>query len=238
MEDWREKVDALESIEHDPIQPQHLMQLIDRLRRRRDPVLGLGNDRNMGGSAHFDIRGDRARFISQGISRRWRLVAAVRDRQPDRLPPPVRAFVGDGGPATLMAEFATACRYGLPGRWSSTTTACSVRSCGNSSCSATPNSGSDSRTGSTSRRGRRLAEDSESVSTSATNSRMRSTRAPSPPGSRNRRRLSQPRRTPDARKGHLRAGEGIREAPFLAGQLRAPTIASTLFGTSSPELQA
>jgi pyruvate dehydrogenase (quinone) len=114
MGKWRGDMAALESPDRDPIQPQYLMRLVDRF-AADDAILCSDSGTIATWSArHFDIRGDREFYLSgnlasmapglpYAIAAQW----AHRDRQ-------CIAFVGDGGMAMLMAEFDTACRYGLP----------------------------------------------------------------------------------------------------------------------------
>jgi pyruvate dehydrogenase (quinone) len=114
MADWRQKMAAIESIDGDPIQPQHLMAVIDRL-AADDAILTSDSGTIATWAArHFTIRGDRQFYLSGNlatmapglpytIANQW----AYPGRQ-------CIAFVGDGGFAMLMAEFSTACRYGLP----------------------------------------------------------------------------------------------------------------------------
>jgi pyruvate dehydrogenase (quinone) len=114
MADWRERMAALEDGDRDPIQPQYLMRVIDRL-ADDDAILSADSGTIATWSArHFDIRGNRQFYLSgnlatmapglpYAIAHQW----AYPDRQ-------CIAFVGDGGFAMLMAEFDTACRYDLP----------------------------------------------------------------------------------------------------------------------------
>ena len=114
MGDWRQKMAAIESIDGDPIQPQQLMAVIDRL-AADDAILTSDSGTIATWAArHFTIRGDRQFYLSGNlatmapglpytIANQW----AYPGRQ-------CIAFVGDGGFAMLMAEFATACRYELP----------------------------------------------------------------------------------------------------------------------------
>jgi pyruvate dehydrogenase (quinone)/pyruvate oxidase len=63
---------------------------------------------------HFDIRGDRRFYLSANLASMAPALPyaiAAQWAHPDRQ---CIAFVGDGGMAMLMAEFDTACRYGLP----------------------------------------------------------------------------------------------------------------------------
>jgi pyruvate dehydrogenase (quinone) len=114
MRKWREDLAALESPERDPIQPQYLMRVIDRM-AAEDAILSTDSGTVATWAArHFDIRGDR-RFMLSGnlatmapglpytIAAQW----AYPGRQ-------CIAFVGDGGFAMLMAEVLTAARYELP----------------------------------------------------------------------------------------------------------------------------
>jgi pyruvate dehydrogenase (quinone) len=114
MSRWRERMSAIEGIETDPIQPQRLMAAIDRL-ATDDAILTSDSGTIATWAArHFTIRGDRQFYLSGNlasmapglpytIANQW----AFPGRQ-------CIAFVGDGGFAMLMAEFATACRYELP----------------------------------------------------------------------------------------------------------------------------
>jgi pyruvate dehydrogenase (quinone) len=83
---WRADMAALEDGGRDPVQPQYLARVLDRL-ADDDAVLTADSGTVATWAArHYDIRGDR-----QCI-----------------------AFVGDGGLAMLMAELDTAVRYELP----------------------------------------------------------------------------------------------------------------------------
>jgi pyruvate dehydrogenase (quinone) len=114
MIDWREKMAAIESIENDPIQPQHLMAVIDRL-AADDAILTSDSGTIATWAArHFTIRGDRQFYLSGNLASMapgLPYTIANQWAHPDRQ---CIAFVGDGGFAMLMAEFATACRYQLP----------------------------------------------------------------------------------------------------------------------------
>jgi pyruvate dehydrogenase (quinone) len=114
MEDWRQKMSALESIDGDPIQPQHLMRVIDQL-AADDAILASDSGTIATWAArHFDIRGDRSFYLSGNLASMapgLPYTIAAQIGFPGRQ---CIAFVGDGGLAMLMAEFATACRYRLP----------------------------------------------------------------------------------------------------------------------------
>ena len=63
---------------------------------------------------HFDIRGDRDFYLSGNLAS---MAPGLPYTIASQIAHPGRqciAFVGDGGLAMLMAEFATACRYQLP----------------------------------------------------------------------------------------------------------------------------
>jgi pyruvate dehydrogenase (quinone)/pyruvate oxidase len=114
MADWRERMAAMESADRDPIQPQYLMSLVDRY-ADDDAILASDSGTIATWSArHWHIRGRRFFLLSgnlatmapglpYAIAAQW----AFPERQ-------CIAFVGDGGFGMLMAEFDTACRYGLP----------------------------------------------------------------------------------------------------------------------------
>jgi len=114
MANWWEKMESIESIESDPIQPQHLARIIDRL-AADDAILTADSGTVATWAArHFDIRGDRAFYLSGNLAS---MAPGLPYAIASQLGNPGRqciAFVGDGGLAMLMAEFATACRYGLP----------------------------------------------------------------------------------------------------------------------------
>jgi pyruvate dehydrogenase (quinone)/pyruvate oxidase len=114
MTGWREKMAAIESIEHDPIQPQYLMSVIDRL-AANDAILTSDSGTIATWAArHFTIRDAREFYLSGNLATMapgLPYTIANQIAHPDRQ---CIAFVGDGGFAMLMAEFGTACRYGLP----------------------------------------------------------------------------------------------------------------------------
>jgi pyruvate dehydrogenase (quinone)/pyruvate oxidase len=114
MADWRAEMAALEDPDREPIAPQYLMGVIDRL-ASDDAILSADSGTIATWSArHWTIRGDRGFYLSgnlatmapglpYAIAHQW----AYPGRQ-------CIAFVGDGGFAMLMAEFQTAARYDLP----------------------------------------------------------------------------------------------------------------------------
>jgi pyruvate dehydrogenase (quinone)/pyruvate oxidase len=114
MDDWRSKMHALESIRVDPIQPQYLMSVIDRL-AAPDAILTSDSGTIATWAArHFTIRDQREFFLSGNLAT---MAPGLPYTIANQVAHPGRqciAFVGDGGFAMLMAEFGTACRYGLP----------------------------------------------------------------------------------------------------------------------------
>jgi pyruvate dehydrogenase (quinone) len=111
---WDEDMAALESPDRDPIQPQYLMRVIDRL-ATDDAILSSDSGTIATWAArHFDIRGRREFYLSGNLATMapglpYTIAAQV--GYPGRQ---CIAFVGDGGFAMLMAEFHTACWHGLP----------------------------------------------------------------------------------------------------------------------------
>ena len=114
MADWREKMAALEGDQREPIQPQFLMRVIDRL-ADDDAILTTDSGTIATWAArHFDIRGERQFMLSGNLATMapgLPYAIAAQIAHPDRQ---CIAFVGDGGFAMLMAEFLTAAGYGLP----------------------------------------------------------------------------------------------------------------------------
>jgi pyruvate dehydrogenase (quinone)/pyruvate oxidase len=114
MEEWRADLHALEDPEREPIQPQYLMRVVDRL-AHDDAILASDSGTIATWAArHFDIRGDRQFYLSGNLATMapgLPYTIAAQWAYPGRQ---CIAFVGDGGFAMLMAEFLTAARYGLP----------------------------------------------------------------------------------------------------------------------------
>jgi pyruvate dehydrogenase (quinone)/pyruvate oxidase len=114
MADWREKMGALESPTRDPIAPQYVVSVLDRL-AAADAVLTCDSGTIATWAArHWQIRGDREFYLSGNLATMapgLPYAIGIAHTNPGRQ---VIAYVGDGGFAMLMAEFNTACRYGLP----------------------------------------------------------------------------------------------------------------------------
>jgi pyruvate dehydrogenase (quinone) len=114
MKEWRADLGALEDPEREPIQPQYLMRVIDRL-ASDDAILATDSGTVATWAArHFDIRGDRQFYLSGNLATMapgLPYTIAAQWAYPGRQ---CIAFVGDGAFSMLMGEFLTATRYGLP----------------------------------------------------------------------------------------------------------------------------
>jgi pyruvate dehydrogenase (quinone)/pyruvate oxidase len=114
MRDWRAKMAALESPERDPIAPQYVVKVLDDL-ASDDAVMTCDSGTIATWAArHWQIRGQREFYLSGNLASMapgLPYAIAIQHANPGRQ---VIAYVGDGGFAMLMAEFHTACRYGLP----------------------------------------------------------------------------------------------------------------------------
>ena len=114
MAAWREDMEALESPDRDPIQPQYLMGVVDRL-AGDDAILTCDSGTIATWAArHWTIRGDRRFYLSGNLATMapgLPYAIACQWAFPGRQ---CIAFIGDGGLAMLMAELETAVRYDLP----------------------------------------------------------------------------------------------------------------------------
>ena len=111
---WDEDMAALADPDRDPIMPQYLMSVIDRL-ASDDAILTSDSGTIATWAArYFAIRGNREFYLSGNLATMapglpYAIAAQV--AYPGRQ---CIAFVGDGGLAMLMAEFHTAAWHGLP----------------------------------------------------------------------------------------------------------------------------
>jgi pyruvate dehydrogenase (quinone) len=114
MADWREKMSALESAGRQPIAPQYVVSVLDEL-AADDAIMTCDSGTIATWAArHWQIRGDREFYLSGNLATMapgLPYAIAIQYANPDRQ---TIAYIGDGGFAMLMAEFNTACRYGLP----------------------------------------------------------------------------------------------------------------------------
>ena len=114
MAEWRRDMEALEDSDRDPIQPQYLMGVIDRLADNDAILCSDSGTIATWAARHFHIRGDRKFYLSGNLATMapgLPYTIAAQIAHPGRQ---CIAYVGDGGFAMLMAEFLTACRYNLP----------------------------------------------------------------------------------------------------------------------------
>ena len=114
MAEWRREMEALEDPDRDPIQPQYLAGMIDRLADDDAILCSDSGTIATWAARHFHIRGNRQFYLSGNLATMapgLPYTIAAQIAHPGRQ---CIAFVGDGGFAMLMAEFLTACRYGLP----------------------------------------------------------------------------------------------------------------------------
>jgi pyruvate dehydrogenase (quinone)/pyruvate oxidase len=111
---WREGLEALEDPAREPIAPQYLAGLLNRM-ATDDAVLTCDSGTVATWAArHFDIRGDRQFYLSSNLATMacgLPYALAIQHAFPGRQ---IIAYVGDGGFAMLMAEVMTAVRYDLP----------------------------------------------------------------------------------------------------------------------------
>jgi pyruvate dehydrogenase (quinone) len=114
MREWREKMAALESPDRDPIAPQYVVRVLDEV-AADDAIMTCDSGTIATWAArHWQIRGSREFYLSGNLATMapgLPYAIAMAHANPGRQ---TIAYIGDGGFAMLMAEFNTACRYGLP----------------------------------------------------------------------------------------------------------------------------
>ena len=107
-------MEALENPDRDPVQPQYLMGVVDRL-ASDDAILACDSGPIATWAArHWTIRGDRQLYLSGNLATMacgLPYAMAAQWAYPGRQ---CIAYLGDGGLAMLMAELDTAVRYDLP----------------------------------------------------------------------------------------------------------------------------
>jgi pyruvate dehydrogenase (quinone) len=114
MVTWRAHMASLESEHRDPIQPQFLARVLDRLATNDAILCSDSGTIATWAARHFDIRGSRQFYLSGNLASMapgLPYALAAQWAHPGRQ---CIAFVGDGGFAMLMAELLTAVRYDLP----------------------------------------------------------------------------------------------------------------------------
>jgi pyruvate dehydrogenase (quinone) len=111
---WDQDLLALADPNREPIMPQYLMSVIDRL-AADDAILTSDSGTIATWAArYFTIRGDRRFYLSGNLAT---MAPGLPYAMAAQVAYPARqciAFVGDGGFAMLMAEFHTAAWHGLP----------------------------------------------------------------------------------------------------------------------------
>ncbi len=114
MESWRSRMQAMATMDTEPIQPEHLMAVVDEV-ASDDAILSSDSGTVATWAArHYMIKGERQFFLSGNLAT---MAPGLPYTIANQWAHPGRqciAFVGDGGLAMLMAEFSTACRYDLP----------------------------------------------------------------------------------------------------------------------------
>jgi pyruvate dehydrogenase (quinone) len=114
MDAWRQKMSSQENGERDPIAPQYVVSVLDKL-AADDAVLTCDSGTIATWAArHFHIRGDRQFYLSGNLATMapgLPYAVGIQHAFPGRQ---VIAYVGDGGFAMLMAEFITAIQHQLP----------------------------------------------------------------------------------------------------------------------------
>lgn len=114
MTEWRQHMAVLESPDRDPIQPQYLARVVDRLADEDAILCSDSGTIATWAARHFDIRAGREFYLSGNLATMapgLPYALAAQWAHPGRQ---CIAFVGDGGFAMLMAELLTAVRYQLP----------------------------------------------------------------------------------------------------------------------------
>ena len=113
-EKWNDEMSALAAADREPIQPQYLMSVIDRL-AADDAILASDSGTIATWAArHFEIRGDRRFSLSGNLAT---MAPGLPYTMAAQVAYPGRqciAFVGDGGFAMLMAELHSAAWHDLP----------------------------------------------------------------------------------------------------------------------------
>jgi pyruvate dehydrogenase (quinone)/pyruvate oxidase len=112
--EWRARLAALESPEREPIAPQYLASVLDRLAASTAVLTCDSGTVATWAARHWKIRGTREFYLSGNLATMacgLPYANAIQLAHPRRQ---VIAYVGDGAFAMLMGEFHTAARYGLP----------------------------------------------------------------------------------------------------------------------------
>src|SRR5437870_4536774 len=111
---WDKDMASLADPEREPIMPQYLMSVIDRLASDEAILTSDSGTIATWAARHFTIRGGRQFYLSGNLATMapgLPYAIAAQIAYPGRQ---CIAFVGDGGFTMLMGEFATAVKYRLP----------------------------------------------------------------------------------------------------------------------------
>jgi pyruvate dehydrogenase (quinone)/pyruvate oxidase len=114
MGKWRNQMSSLEDAERDPVAPQYLISVVDRLASDNAVLTCDSGTIATWAARHWTIRGQREFYLSGNLATMapgLPYANAVQWAYPDRQ---VIAFVGDGGFAMLMGEFLTSVKHNLP----------------------------------------------------------------------------------------------------------------------------
>ncbi len=114
MDKWRKQMVAMQDESREPIAPQYVVGVLDRLAADNAILTCDSGTIATWAARHWMIRGDRQFYLSgnlasmaPGLPYAIGIQHAFRDRQ-------VIGYVGDGGFSMLMAEFLTAIQHHLP----------------------------------------------------------------------------------------------------------------------------
>ncbi len=114
MESWRARMAAEQDQDRDPIAPQYVVGVLDRL-AADDAILTCDSGTIATWAArHWTIRGDRQFYLSGNLASMapgLPYAIGIQHAHPGRQ---VIGYVGDGGFSMLMAEFLTAVQHQLP----------------------------------------------------------------------------------------------------------------------------
>lgn len=110
---WRERLAATE-VPHDPVRPQYLMRVVDRLAASNAILASDSGVTAVWSARHFDVRGSRSYLISANLNAMSAGLPYVIAAQWAQRRRQCIGFVSSEGFAKLMAEFLTAVEYNLP----------------------------------------------------------------------------------------------------------------------------
>jgi pyruvate dehydrogenase (quinone)/pyruvate oxidase len=112
--EWNEDMAALEDPDREPIMPQYLARVIDRVAADDAILCSDSGTVATWAARHFDIKGNREFYLSGNLATMAPGLPYAIGMQVAHPGRQCIAFIGDGGFAMLMAEFHTAAWLGLP----------------------------------------------------------------------------------------------------------------------------